>query len=263
MSTKKSLKKSASKKSHISDERELRKIELLLGEDFETLNQARKELAKQSKKAAKTEAAKLEELRHLKVGRKYSYEIEPVKRVPKAKAISPSEMTELRRKRNYQLYDLTRTQRRSLNQYLIDGRLTRPIGKELLQPGQAWAFSINGSGSYALFAHLDDAFEQLTRYQSLLDWANKRSTSIEQVYDLIKIIRFGKGNEPLNDNINAWVTKKKNEIRTRKEKLKELKKNAAISRKRGKVIVKQRDEIDALKKSIKIAQAKLKKAGIV
>jgi polyhydroxyalkanoate synthesis regulator phasin len=258
-SNKKSLKrpsKSAPKrksKAASKSASELQSIEELLGEEFESLAQARRALKS-----------------------------ETVEQVP------PPKNSKLPRKKNYTIKELSKSQKQTVNKFLHDKASIKEVDKMVLQPGEFWGAAINydyyndndrkiqsSAKTHDLFETGVQLFDRLNAYISHSHEAGWKSTNA--FIDNIKIIKFdaplkGKSTDKgklFSSGLMEWYKGKQSEVKSRKERIvksrkikRALKKENVtlkeVTKNQDKTIKEMQRKIANLERKNKAAKAKLK-----
>ncbi len=178
----------------------------LLGEDFESLAQAKRAYSRETKK---TKGGK----RRTPEQPKRAQGNAPVKVLPD---VNP-------RKRIYVVRDLPEAQQNSvLNGTLEDLREAAPMYDDLLKPGEIWGFrfgtNARGGYSYATFDNFHALIDRLSEYKTVEDYGDDPS-AYDDLTGLIKVIRYkAKGSTNKEDAKQAWQQRKRAEINKRQEK---------------------------------------------
>lgn len=192
---------------------ELQRIENLLGEDFESLAQARK--------ALKSETSDV---------------------VPKA----AREVIKLGEKRSYTIRELKDGDRRAINAWLNDRANAEDIQKVVLKRGEVWGaesshqyLGTDGkthkgvARTWQSYGNLDQLFKRLSEYVTFGKFQSQQSQ--DSFVNSIKVIRFGraakvseKTETAKNENRSAWFEAKKTEVKAR------IKRKDALARKLAK-----------------------------
>jgi hypothetical protein len=192
---------------------ERRKIERLLGEDFDTIKAARAALKRESKpvtektfKAAKAKA-----------------------QVTRALA-KPYVLPKLPNKKNYTVRELNGKQRRSLESLITDNNAALQLDSHLLKPGEQWGAVIpydytgrdleihkGQARTYQLYGRLDQLFKKITRYITHGLKQKPTQRNIDKFLSDVKIVKFGKPGEDLRIARQANREAKKVEVERNKE----------------------------------------------
>lgn len=201
-----------------ADTKELRKIERLLGEDFDTLAQARRALKRESKpvseKAFQNAKTRADEASF---------------KVPKLPV-----------KKSYTVRELNGNQRRALTTLLSDKKTADEINAQLLKPGENWGATIQydytgrdlethkgQARTYQLYGRLDQLFNKITGY---IEHGLKQKLSQRKIDDFlknIKIIRWGKAAPPKADKKKIDAIQRENRLEWRALKQEEKAKGKA------------------------------------
>jgi hypothetical protein len=209
--------KNTSKKSGNNDAQELRKIERLLGEDFDTLAQARRALKRESVPAKKQSPVK-------KSAPSPARKSAPPS-APKNKSINSVSTSG---KNEFTLQELKPKQTRTINAFLKDDATADQISAAELAPGQLWGAEISHeytdikgrtqvghAKTLKLYTNLRQLFKKLSEYlaHGKMTPAQKR-----EFISGIKIVKYG---APISGNSTLAQTRLSNAIKWQKEKIAE------------------------------------------
>lgn len=236
--------------------KELRKIERLLGEEFDTLAQARRALKRESKpvseRALKTAKAKAQ-----------------VKRALAAPSKLPAKLPN---KKNYTIRELNGSQKRALNTLIYDNQTAIQLDDKLLKPGEQWGAIVphkytgrdleqhtGHARTFQLYGRLDQLFKKLTEYAQ--HGMKLTKAKREKFLSDIKIVKWGSPDKTLRENRMDWHNKSNTEKAQRKERKAGVKKLISDVNKRNRVLEKKNKELEAKLAAQKTAKSAAKKTA--
>jgi hypothetical protein len=208
VASKRTLKRAKSKT--LDSGKELRQIERLLGEEFDSLAEARRALKRESTPATKPVASK---------------------RSPKKTTKNPRSSV------TYSIRDLSVNQRRSIESVLLDKASAIEVDKKLLRNNEQWGAIIphtytgtdlnqhkGQARTYQLYGRLDQLFKKLNDYLQHARISKVSRTKVSKFLDEIKVVRWGSENATQRENRLAWAEEKDKEIAERNVRKKQVRK---------------------------------------
>lgn len=188
-----------------SKQAELQEIEKLLGEDFETLAEARAALKRESK---------------------------------------PTVTSRQRNKTNYSLRELPEVKGKTVTDLLVSIEQNREAVDALRKPGELWAAEFtNKHGSYKIYRAFEDVdllAKYLSRYDSVQKFGNKVGANNTELIKAIKLIKFkGTAKQYFNTKQNE-VKEYESRVKEAQQNARDLSKRARkLEREKSKEISKQ------------------------
>lgn len=191
-----------------SDVKELRKIERLLGEDFDTLAQARRALKRESKPITQK-----------------AYKVAKKKEQVTRALAAPVSLPKLPSKKSYTIKELNGEQRRKLTDLILDKNTAIQLNDKLLKPGEQWGgvipYDYTGrdlvihkgqARTFKLYSNLEDLFKEITRYITYGLKQKATNARIREWLSDIKVVRWGSADKTLRENRQEWKAKKDAEV---------------------------------------------------
>jgi hypothetical protein len=227
--------------------KELRKIERLLGEDFDNVTQARKELARYQTKPTKKELKEFAQ--PTSSGRKKtSLVIEPVRRkIPNKKA--------------YTIRELTKTERKTMAQYVLDIERDGPLfARDIkLEPGELFAVTFTGADG-----RLTRTKQMYTSIVKMMQVVGNYFTQVTgrpfaDLISNIQIIKF-KAGETQRETTTAWREKIMEVRAERKESKLAIKRDASKQRREARKVPRLKTKLEQEKEKNRELKRQLKES---